>query len=100
MPQDNWVGRLVYSKAGRDKGRPLIVVRVIDDRLVMVVDGDLRTVAKPKVKNVRHLQATNRFAPAIAEKMARGDPLSDLEVKRAIEELLHRDSREGGLGNG
>jgi len=100
MPQDNMVGRLVYSKAGRDQGRPLIVVRVIDDRLVMVVDGDLRTVEKPKVKNIRHLQPTNYYAAAIAEKMARGDPLSNWEVRKAIEELLHRDSREGGLENG
>ncbi|ADI02955.1 MAG TPA: RNA-binding protein [Syntrophothermus lipocalidus] len=100
MSEENLVGRLVYSKAGRDQGRPLLVIRVIDNRLVLVVDGDLRTVEKPKIKNLRHLQTTNRVASAIVEKMARGDPLSNSEVRKAIEDLLYRDSGGGGLEDG
>lgn len=100
MSEENLVGRLVYSKAGRDQGRPLIVTRVIDDRLVVVVDGDLRTLENPKVKNLKHLQITNRVASGIVEKIARGDPLSNAEVRKAIKDLLYRDLGEGGLEDG
>lgn len=50
MSEENLVGRLVYSKAGRDQGRPLLVIRVIDNRLVLVVDGDLRTVENLRLR--------------------------------------------------
>ena len=49
------VGQLVYSRAGRDRNRPFVVVGVCDDRHVLVVDGEIRPSARPKRKNVRHL---------------------------------------------
>ena len=50
------VGLIVYSTAGRDKKRPFLVVTVIDDRTVGVADGKLRSVSKPKPKNIRHVR--------------------------------------------
>lgn len=49
------VGRVVYSAAGRDKKRAFIIIAVEDDGSVLIADGKLRTVSKPKRKNLRHL---------------------------------------------
>lgn len=54
------VGNIVISKAGRDKGRRLVVVEVLDSAYCLVADGDLRKLEKPKRKKWMHLKKTNQ----------------------------------------
>ena len=49
------LGMIVYSKSGRDKGRPFVVTGIEGD-YVYLVDGDMRKLAKPKRKKKIHLQ--------------------------------------------
>ncbi len=52
------VGRIVCSKAGRDKGYFMVVVDC-KENLVFVCDGKERPLERPKCKNKKHLQFTN-----------------------------------------
>jgi len=93
------VGQLVYSRAGRDRGRPFLVWEVLGPDRVCLVDGDLRRVSKPKLKNVIHVQPVNRVARELAERLQRGEKVTDAEVRREIARLLE-NNRERGDGNG
>ncbi len=53
-------GMLVFSRAGRDSGKPMAVVDVRDG-FVFVCDGKERPLESPKKKNPKHLAKTNRF---------------------------------------
>lgn len=46
------LGSVVLSLCGRDKGRMLVVVGIIDDSYVYVADGRLRRVESPKRKKL------------------------------------------------
>lgn len=50
-------GRIVCSKAGRDKGCFMVVIKVSQGR-VFVADGKSRNLEKPKAKNPLHLAVT------------------------------------------
>ncbi len=52
------VGKVVYSKAGRDKGKFMVIVGV-NGNLPLVCDGKERPLERPKPKNPKHLQYTN-----------------------------------------
>lgn len=52
---ENCVGMLAYSKCGRDRKRLFCVVDVVDTEFVLVADGNLRTLEKPKKKRLKHL---------------------------------------------
>ena len=52
------IGRIVCSKAGRDKGKFMVVVGS-DKNCLLVCDGKERPLSRPKKKNVKHLAATN-----------------------------------------
>ncbi len=52
------VGKIVCSKAGRDKGYFMVVVKC-EDGFVYVCDGKERPLERPKRKNEKHLQFTN-----------------------------------------
>lgn len=70
---EEMLGKVVYSKSGRDQGRIFIIVGIIDDRLVRLADGDLRKIEKPKVKNIKHLQFTGMKAEEIIAVMKSGE---------------------------
>ena len=48
-------GEIVRSRAGRDCGRAFVILRLIDEDYVLLVDGRLRTLERPKKKKRRHL---------------------------------------------
>ena len=48
-------GDVVLSRAGRDSGRAFVVLEAIDENYVLIVDGRLRTLERPKKKKRRHL---------------------------------------------
>ena len=51
------VGKIVSSKAGRDKGYFMVVVKR-ENGFVYVCDGKERPLERPKRKNEKHLQFT------------------------------------------
>ena len=52
---DELLGRIVQSKAGRDKGRRFAVIAIEDEAHVRIADGDTRKIAHAKKKKLKHL---------------------------------------------
>ena len=83
-----FAGDIVYSKAGRDAGRPFVVLSVADAQHVMLADGRLRRVDKPKKKKVKHLEKSGQVAELVAQKLSEGLRVTNPDLKRALAELL------------
>ena len=49
------IGMLARSKAGHDKGHVYVIYN-IEEAYVYLVDGAIRTMAKPKKKKKKHVQ--------------------------------------------
>ena len=81
------IGRAAYSKAGRDKGRLLIVIAIRDEDFVLVADGDLRPLEKPKKKRIKHLRYTNFVAEDIAVKIENGVKVLNSDLRDAIKDI-------------
>ncbi len=54
------VGRIVYSAAGRDRDSAMVIVGETADHL-LVCDGKVRRLERPKRKNPKHLRFTNAY---------------------------------------
>lgn len=76
-------GNVVFSKKGRDKGYPFVVLLSLDDDFVLICDGDRRKVDKPKRKRRKHLSATPHEAPEILSLYAM-NRLKDSDVHSAL----------------
>jgi len=84
------LGQVVMSCAGRDKGRFMLVVGIIDSQYVYIADGKLRKIEKPKKKKLKHLKVLNRKADFIYEKLINGRKVYNEEIRRALEELVEK----------
>lgn len=78
------VGRVCLSKSGRDKDRYFVVTEVMDESYVMIADGVMRKLSKPKRKKIRHLSMKPVVLDVIAEKLETGKKVFDAELKSAI----------------
>lgn len=81
-------GQLVRSLAGRDKGEFFLVLTV-EARTAYLVNGRNRPVARPKKKNIVHLQQYERVANI--EEALRTGKLTDSQVIRLIKELAPKE---------
>lgn len=81
------IGRVAYSKAGRDKGRLFIVIGVIDEDFVLISDGDLHPVEKPKKKRIKHLKYTDLVAENIVEILKNGRKLINADIQKTLNEM-------------
>ena len=77
-------GQIVKSKSGHDKGNVFFVVEVLDDDYVLIADGDRRKSENPKKKKVKHLQHYNRINENIAERLAKGEKIDNIELQREL----------------
>ena len=81
------VGMVVKSKAGRDAGRYFVVLKGADEGYVLIADGDLRKVAKPKRKKIKHLDIRMVSIPAVKAKLLAGEMPQDFEIREGLDAL-------------
>ncbi len=86
-------GRVVQSKAGRDRGRHFVICSVVDEQYVMIADGSVRKLKTPKKKKLKHLDLKPEVLEAIKEKLLNGKKVFDSEVYSALHGLGY-NSRE------
>lgn len=83
------VGRVVFSKAGRDHGKYFIIVDIIDDQYVNIADGSLRLLSSPKKKKIRHLDTKPEVLEGIKEKIINNKKVFDAELRSALRALRY-----------
>lgn len=81
------IGQIVSSKAGRDKDRLFVIIDIIDDQYVLIADGDLRKIEKPKKKKVKHLLKQNIINSDIKEKLEKNEKIDNIYLRRQLEKL-------------
>lgn len=66
-------GEIVRSRAGRDRGRAFVVRKILDADYVLLVDGTLRTLERPKKKKRRHLLKASDTRMDLSETLCNAD---------------------------
>ena len=87
------LGQLVKSLAGWDQGKLYLIIGFIAGGRALLADGRVRTVNKPKEKNMKHLQPYRCVLPEIKERIRQGN-LNDNVVRNALNNLFSRENNE------
>ncbi len=84
-PSVQEIGRVTVSKQGHDKGRAFLVVGLVDDRYVLIADGESRKLAKPKKKQVKHLLPQPHVAAEILGAIESKAQTADSDIRKALQ---------------
>ncbi len=77
---------IVRSTAGRDSGRLFFVVDT-EGEYLLLADGSVRRVERPKRKKRRHTQAVCAGDTRIAAKIRSGEKVTNSELRRTLAQL-------------
>ena len=86
------VGRVVFSKAGRDRGHYFVVVAVLDDNHVAIANGCQRKVDNPNKKKIRHLVAKPDVLEENKEKISAKKRIFDSEVRNKLDAIGYQEA--------
>lgn len=83
------IADLVVSVSGRDKDRIFMVTQILDQDYVLIADGALRKLEKPKKKKVKHLKLSPYVAnDRILAKISEGKKITNAELRKMLRALL------------
>ena len=80
-------GMVVKSVSGRDMKRYFLVVGMETDEYVLISDGDLRRIEKPKRKKIKHLAATPDISKELQDKLQKGERITNSEIRDVLSSL-------------
>ena len=69
----DWIGQIVVSKKGRDKGKFYVVVSILDRFHVLLMDGKKFDYKRQKRKNKKHLCIITKAEDEILQGILRQD---------------------------
>lgn len=76
---------LASSKAGHDKNTVYVIIKE-ETEYVYLADGRLKTLAKPKRKNKKHIQVIKKYPePELPERIKAGKT-NDGEIRKVLEQ--------------
>jgi len=79
------IGLVVYSKAGRDFKKKLLIIDIIDNNYVLLVDGALRKIEKPKRKKIKHIELTDIIIYCIQNKIRKREKVTNAEIRKHLD---------------
>lgn len=81
MQNNDLIGKMVLSKAGRDKNHLYIVISQLDEMYVFLSNGTTKTMEKPKKKKIKHLIVLDDVDDEIKSAIINNDKGTDLKIK-------------------
>ena len=81
--------KLAVARAGHDRDQVYVVIGQEQDR-ILVADGKIRTLERPKAKNPKHLQLIIHLPEALLQQMQAIE--NDADVRRILKQ--YRNERD------
>ena len=89
LKNNDLIGKLVISKAGRDDEESYIVVDIIDGDYILLANGYNKKVDKPKKKKLKHLKPIE-WLPGCETKLSQ-EKLTNRFIREAVNALEIED---------
>jgi predicted double-glycine peptidase len=84
LQNNDLIGKVVLSKAGRDINDLYVIVRQIDNNYVLLANGNTRLVEKPKKKKIKHLSILEYIDDELLLLIQSCDKSTNLKIKRFL----------------
>ena len=84
MQNNDLIGKVVLSKAGRDIDHVYVVVRQIDNDYVLLSNGNTKLINMPKKKKIKHLSILDDIDDELFSSIQSCNKSTDLKIKRFL----------------
>ncbi|WNB91950.1 KOW domain-containing RNA-binding protein [Bacillus sp. NEB1478] len=78
------LGQMVRILKGRDADRLGVIVGILDERFVLVADGDKRKYDRAKRKNLNHLELLDFISPEVVKNILETGRVTNGKLRYAV----------------
>ncbi|WP_440897172.1 KOW domain-containing RNA-binding protein [Amphibacillus sp. Q70] len=82
------IGQVVKISQGREAGQYAIIINVVDDRFVLLADGEKRKYDRPKKKNFNHIILTDYISPEVQNSLLGTGRVTNGKLRFAISKFV------------
>ena len=93
------VGQFAIVTSGRDAGQYGIIIKLLDERYVLLADGDKRKFDHPKKKNMQHLQFIDRVSPEVQTSIMETGRVTNGKLRFALTKFLNERQSDQEKGD-
>jgi large subunit ribosomal protein L14e len=83
------IGQFVRVLQGREHGQIAIIIKILDERFVLIADGDKRKFDCPKKKNVNHLDIFEKVSPEVQNSVKETGRVTNGKLRFAISKFVN-----------
>jgi large subunit ribosomal protein L14e len=83
------IGQFVLITQGREAGQYAIVIKVLDERFVLIADGDKRKFHSPKKKNIHHLEFFDCVSPEVQNSILETGRVTNGKLRYALTKFVN-----------
>ena len=102
MIREPKAGDVAVSRAGHDKGLPMVILSVPEEGVALLTDGKTRPLEKPKNKKWMHLMLYPTRIDVSMKALAQGETVQNADIRRHLKWVEaqtrqdRKDTYEGG----
>ncbi|WP_334075694.1 KOW domain-containing RNA-binding protein [Paenibacillus sp. A14] len=78
------IGQIAKTLRGRDAGSVYVIVGIVDERFVLIADGDKRKFDQPKRKNVQHLDLQPMISSEVIHSLQESGRVTNGKLRHAV----------------
>lgn len=83
------IGQVVQILQGREAGQYAIVINIVDDRFVLLADGEKRKYDRPKKKNFNHIIPMDFVSPEVQNSLLETGRVTNGKLRFAISKFVN-----------
>lgn len=88
-PRSPRIGQVVRIVQGREADQFAIVIQVLDDRFVLLADGEKRKYDRPKKKNLHHIELVDYISPEVQSSLLETGRVTNGKLRFAISKFVN-----------
>jgi large subunit ribosomal protein L14e len=97
------LGQVVRVLQGREASKYMIIIEIVDDRYVLLADGDKRKTNRPKKKNLHHIEMVDYVSPEVQNSLLETGRVTNGKLRFAISKFINEivtELEKGDLHDG
>lgn len=83
------IGQIVQITKGREKNQHAVIINIVNDRYVLLADGEKRKYDRPKRKNVNHIKLTPFISDEVKKSLLETNRVSNGKLRFALEKYAN-----------
>lgn len=94
------IGQIVLVKKGREVGNIAVVIHQLNERFVLIADGNKRKFDRPKKKNIQHLKKYPYVSPEVQNSIKKTGRVTNGIIRYALTKFVNEVLEDQKEGNG